>query len=439
MGKTYDFSTQSAESKTDTAGAIKEILSGRELVSRIKHQIDTNYFYPLKLSDFAIAYHINPNYLSELFNRQVGSNFVKYLTMTRIEKAKQYLRNTGFSTETIADLIGYNDRGYFSRIFSEYCHSRPSEYRREFRMQTSRFREEYVYVAIFRNDPLMIEQDMYGLQLFAMENNVKAIIEAPAELDIEFGIHIFDDVINRHPAGIMVCAYDPAYIDCINKAIRKGIPTITVDCDVPTSNRIATVSSNWNTIGETLADELASSLHECGKVAVLDMSVSTNMKTAYAAFRKTMDKYPNINVLGEYDDYGNVAVAEQIIKDLLREHPDLAGITGFDSRSAIGACSAIRKAGLRGQVKVTSVDMTSAHLSLLRDGYIDVLLGQKRALFTYYGGKLLYQCNHSQLEISKHMRGKNIYNVPSFIDTGLIKITRDNLDEMFEPSISMLV
>ena len=405
-------------------------LTSRELVLRIKREVDMNYFDQLHISHFARQYNINPNYLSELFNKILGTNFVKYLTSIRLEKARQYLKYTDFSTSKIAELIGYGDRGYFSRQFTKQCTISPNAYRKEYFSQMKECNEEYVYVAVFRNDPLMIEQDMVGLQYFSNENKVKAKIEAPEEFDIELGVHILENVINRHPAGIMVCASDPIYIPYINQAIDNGIPTITVDCDAPTSNRLATVCSNWSLIGETMAAELAASLKAQGKVAVLNMSASSNMRTAYASFCKTMEEFPGINVLGEYDDSTNAKFAEEITKNLLVTCPELAGIAGFDSKSAIGACEAIRKAGLRGHVKVVSIDMTSAHLALLRDGYVEMLLGQKRSLFTYYGGKLLYDCNHSKLEIAKSIDSSRFYNIPQFVDTGFIKITRENYQEI---------
>lgn len=412
-------------SKRDSGKALR----GRDIILKIKREIDTGYFNPISLSDFSAQYYMSSNYLSNLFRQEVGSSFSKYLTSIRIDKSKQYLKYTDFTLEKIADLIGYNDRGYFSRMFKEACGISASEYRKDAMTQAENCSEEYVYIAVFKNDPLMFEQDLYGLSYFSKEYHVRAIIAAPEEIDNELGAHILESVIERRPAGIMVCAHDPIYTPFINEAMDKGIPTVTVDCDAPESKRIAIVSSNWNVIGEVMAAELAKMINYKGKVACLGMPVSTDMKMAYPAFCRAMAEFPDIDVLGEYDDKSKSLFAEQITSGLLAAHPDLSGIAGFDSRSAIGACRTLKKSNLRGVVKVASIDMTSEHISLLRDGYIDMLLGQKRSLFTYYGGLLLYHCNHGSLEISKRLHNGLFINVPHFIDTGFIKLTRDNLDK----------
>ncbi len=72
---------------------------------------------------------VTPNYLSARFSRDMGLNFTKYLTMLRIEKAKQYLQTTNLRIYQISDLVGYEDSGYFVRVFKESVGMRPGEYR----------------------------------------------------------------------------------------------------------------------------------------------------------------------------------------------------------------------------------------------------------------------------------------------------------------------
>ena len=417
---------------TRASPAQYEPMTGKDIVQQIKREIDSGYFNPLSLSDFADHYFVHPNYLSDLFFREVGSNFTKYLTAVRIEKARQYLKYTEFSIEKITSMVGYTDRGYFSRMFKAITGVGPGEYRKSFIDKLKSCNEEYVYVSVFRDEPLVIEQDMHGLQYFAKSHNVRAILEAPEDYyDVQLSIHILENVIRRQPAGLMVCATEKEFIPYINAAIDKGIPTITVDCDAPESRRIALVSSNWLEIGRELGLALAKAIHESGKIFALGMSKSHNTQVAYRALNDAMKDYPDILLLGVHDDEGSAKVAEQITQKLLALHPDVAGIVALDSRSAIGACAAIQKAQLKGRVKVTSVDMTRQHIELLKNEHIEMLYGQKRSLFTYYGGKLLYDCNHGAPEISKSIDKTQFYNIPSFIDTGCIRITRDNVEMLF--------
>ena len=47
----------------------------------------------------------------------------------------------------------------------------------------------------------------------------------------------------------MVVGWDPSLGVAIDKAIAAGIPVITVDADVPNSNRLAFVGTDWYDLG----------------------------------------------------------------------------------------------------------------------------------------------------------------------------------------------
>ena len=409
-------------------------LSGKDVVVEIKKWIESNYFNQISLGELAEQYFINLNYLCELFLRETGKNFRTYVTDVRLKKAEQYLIFTDFTIDRISDLIGYKERGYFTRVFKNSYGVSPGHFRRKNLEKAAENAEKYVYIAVFRDDPLILDQDIYGLEYFAKQCNVHAMIEAPAEYDSELSVHILENVIKRHPAGIMVCAPDDLFIPYINDAVEKGIPTITVDCDIPGSKRLATVSSNWKEIGRIMATEAVKAINYRGKVALLDMRSmsSPNMKDAFNAFSAIATQHKEVQLLGEFDDHGNAAWAKQITNELLDEHPDIAALLGFDSKSAIGICQVLKERNLKGKVKVFSVDMTTNHIALLREGYINLLIGQKRSLFTYYGGRILYDINHSNLEIAKGIAYNKFLNVPDFIDTGLIVIDRDNLEKYLQ-------
>lgn len=110
--------------KNDEAGG------GKKIVSEIERRMHEEYFYDLKLSAFAEEYFINQSYLSTLFLQETGENFSKYLTNIRINKAKELLETTEFSTMRVAEFVGYNDRSYFAGVFQKHVGVSPAEYRK---------------------------------------------------------------------------------------------------------------------------------------------------------------------------------------------------------------------------------------------------------------------------------------------------------------------
>ena len=72
---------------------------------------------------------ITPEYLSTLFNKEVGINFSTFLKRFRISQAKRLLKGTDDKIYSIALQVGYNDPKYFNRVFKEEMGISPGDYR----------------------------------------------------------------------------------------------------------------------------------------------------------------------------------------------------------------------------------------------------------------------------------------------------------------------
>lgn len=79
------------------------------------------------LSD-EFGYH--PNYFNELVKRHTGAKYSTYLIHLRMERAQQMLARTDLPVDQICRLVGYNNRGFFYRKFSEECGMSPAAWRK---------------------------------------------------------------------------------------------------------------------------------------------------------------------------------------------------------------------------------------------------------------------------------------------------------------------
>ncbi|NMA65820.1 MAG: helix-turn-helix domain-containing protein, partial [Clostridiaceae bacterium] len=61
-----------------------------------------------------------------------------YLTSVRITKAKEKLSTTNMKSAEIAYKVGYNDPHYFSHVFKKETGLRPTDYRSNNNMFTSK-------------------------------------------------------------------------------------------------------------------------------------------------------------------------------------------------------------------------------------------------------------------------------------------------------------
>lgn len=86
----------------------------------------------ISLSVLAEKFHLNAQYISQLFKNEIGVNFLTYLTTIRMEKAKKLLISTSLSIAEISDRAGYGDYRVFTKVFKKTEGITPSQYRREF-------------------------------------------------------------------------------------------------------------------------------------------------------------------------------------------------------------------------------------------------------------------------------------------------------------------
>jgi len=105
---------------------------GIQIVSSIVQMIKNEYDKSWTLHGIARQRHMHPDYLSRLFKKETGKNFVDYLTDHRIERAKALIVTSDLKNYEIADHVGYDDYRYFSQVFKKKTGMTIGEYRRKF-------------------------------------------------------------------------------------------------------------------------------------------------------------------------------------------------------------------------------------------------------------------------------------------------------------------
>lgn len=83
----------------------------------------------ISLEEIARRVSISPFYFSKLFKEETGENFIDYITMARINRAKKLLSDTGLSIKEVSGTTGYSDPNYFSKLFKRIVGLTPTEYR----------------------------------------------------------------------------------------------------------------------------------------------------------------------------------------------------------------------------------------------------------------------------------------------------------------------
>lgn len=104
--------------------------SKQDLALKAKKIIDTHYGENISLTYLADLFNVSQPYLSKIFKQEIGININSYITQVRMEKAKYLLEATDKKIFEIAQLVGYEEQNYFTKVYKKHMGVSPSDYRK---------------------------------------------------------------------------------------------------------------------------------------------------------------------------------------------------------------------------------------------------------------------------------------------------------------------
>lgn len=104
-------------------------IKNKKLLPALEY-LHTNTHAMISLDKAAHICHLSPGYFSRSFSKEFGSNYTNYITRLKIDQAKKLLTKTDLSIGQICDQLGFNDSGYFTKVFKKQEYLTPSMYRK---------------------------------------------------------------------------------------------------------------------------------------------------------------------------------------------------------------------------------------------------------------------------------------------------------------------
>src|SRR4051812_5972154 len=248
---------------------------------------------------------------------------------------------------------------------------------------------------------------------------VDILWNAPTSADQLKQKEILESYITQRVDGIAISALNGDFLtDTINRAVDAGIPVVTWDSDAPKSKRAAFYGVDDLASGRIMGEQAAKLLNGKGKIAIITSVGATNLQRRLDGAREVLAKSPGIEVVEVFDIKEDSVRCAELIATGTNRYPDLGAwlsVGGWPvfTRNATAPIDPSK-------TKMISFDTVQPALDLLREGKVQILLGQK-----YFGWgsepvQILYDIKH----------GKN----PSspVIDSGVDVVTKDNVDEYAE-------
>ncbi len=238
------------------------------------------------------------------------------------------------------------------------------------------------------------------------------------ETDVAGQISIIEDFITQGVDALVMAACDAdALVPVVRRALKKGIPVITIDSGISTDDALCFVATDNIEAAKKGAEKLAELIGGKGKVGLLPfIKGAATSDWREQGFREGIKKYPGIEIASVLYTQSDAAVAMQKTEDMLTAVPDLAGIFACNEPGVVGAAQVLRQRNLAGKVKLVGFDASDAEIQALKDGVVQALIVQNPFRMGYDGVRMAI----------KAIRGEEI---PKRIDTGVMIVTPENFNE----------
>jgi ribose transport system substrate-binding protein len=245
--------------------------------------------------------------------------------------------------------------------------------------------------------------------------DVDILWNAPTSADQLKQKEILESYITQGVDGITISALNGDFLtETIDRAVAAGIPVVTWDSDAPKSKRAAFYGVDDFASGRIMGEQAAKLLNGKGTIAIITSVGATNLQRRLDGAREVLAKSPGIQIVETYDIKEDSVRCAEIIATGTNRYPDLGAwvsVGGWPvfTRNATAPIDPSK-------TKMISFDTIQPALDLLREGKVQVLLGQK-----YFGWgsepvQILYDIKH----------GKN--PASPVIDSGVDVVTKDNVD-----------
>jgi ribose transport system substrate-binding protein len=265
-----------------------------------------------------------------------------------------------------------------------------------------------------------------GMEMAGKALGVKTEYVGPAEYDMAAMVTAFEQAIAKKPNGIVVVGFEQSLNAIVDKAVKAGIPVVTVDADLPGSKRIAFVGTGNYQAGFEGGQKMASLISKKGKVALMTKPGQSNLEERIRGYKDALAKFPDIQLVQIADTQSDPNVAAQAAAGLLQKYPDLAGIACVEAAGGSGAATAVKEAGKAGKVKIVAMDRGNEVLQSIKDGVISASVAQQTALMPFYAVQILFNLNNVNIAISTDNAKAKISGTPVVVDTGVIIVDESN-------------
>ena len=100
------------------------------IYEEIKRYIEENY-ESITIKELISKFHYNEDYYNRLLKEKLGMTYLEYVQELRLSNALKLLKSTDMTVEMVANRVGYQNKGYFYKIFLDKYNTTPAKLRKQ--------------------------------------------------------------------------------------------------------------------------------------------------------------------------------------------------------------------------------------------------------------------------------------------------------------------
>ncbi|GAX91681.1 sugar-binding protein [Effusibacillus lacus] len=241
---------------------------------------------------------------------------------------------------------------------------------------------------------------LQGAEDAARNNNVAIEFLGPVEADMEEHIHLIEKAIASKVDGILTQGLDEAkFQPVIDKAIKRGIPVITVDTDASTSKRLTYIGTNNYMAGYKAGKYMAKATNGKAKIGIITGSFEvSNMIHRIKGFRDAIRDEPGMQIVAvESSNISRVRAVEKTVT-LLNGHPEITALFGASALDGMAMAQVVSNRG-RNDIYILAFDDLPETTEWMKKGVIAATVVQEPYRMGYDSvGQMINAIRGKQIE-----------------------------------------
>ena len=288
------------------------------------------------------------------------------------------------------------------------CASRPAETERHSVAMVVKSTETEFWKSVFA-----------GANAASSEYNIDLTITGPeTEEDYETQNQYIEEAVDSGVDAIVFSAISyEENAAAIDAAVARGVKIVVIDSDVDSEHVSVRIGTDNVAAGRQAAAAALDTEEETLVIGLVNYAqVSRNGQEREWGFREAALEDSRVAGIYTVNALSTQEDAEERAAELLREHPEINVLVGFNEPTSVGAARAVAGQALEDRVRMVGFDSNVITVDLMQSGAVDALIVQNPYAMGYLGVEAAYGLLNGET-----------YNAAELMDTPTSTVTRENM------------